>query len=156
MRSVDLYLFLSFLMQISKSSLQSTQLRRFRFRFHVVLHIILTGWAFRSPWWKFQSASHSCLSAAINHSFFISADWPSLWRPSQIPSRLGSFSRRKKFYKNIADNPLLLIVVCDGCLILCNDVTAPGPPAAGGCNLQPSPDLAKQPCALLFPCLTLK
>lgn len=100
MRSVDLYLFLSFLRRISKSSLQPSQSRRFRSCFHAVLHIIRTGWAFRSPWWKFQSASHSCLSAVINHSFFISADWSSLWRPSQFQPSLGSFSRRK-FYKNI-------------------------------------------------------
>lgn len=101
MRLVDLYLFFSFFMQISKSSLQSSHSRRFRSSFYAVLHIILTGWAFRSPWWKFQSASHSCLSPVINHRSFISADWPSLWRPSQIQSHLGSFSRRKKFYKNI-------------------------------------------------------
>lgn len=160
MRSVDLYSFLSFFMRISKSSLQSTQLGRFRSSFHAVLHIILTGWAFRSPWWKFQSASHSCLSPVINHSSFIPADWPSLWRPSHIQSRLGSFSGRKKIYKNIDEKynwqSLLLIVVCDGRLILCNDVTAPGLPAGGGCHLQPSPDPVKQPRALLFPCLALK
>lgn len=100
-RSVDLYLFLLFFVRISKSSLQWSQWRRSRPRSYAVLHIILTGRAFRSPWWKFQSASHSCLSAVINHNSFISADWL-----SQIQSRLGPFSRRKKpepirFYKNI-------------------------------------------------------
>lgn len=55
---------------------------------HAALRIFLTGWACRSPLWKFKHAPHSRLSAVINHSSFTSADRTSA--ASRIWSRSGS------------------------------------------------------------------
>lgn len=74
--------------------------------------------AFRSPFWKFQSAPDSRLSAVINHSLFVSADWTS--SSSRIRFFCGLQQPRAwEVLQRWSWCPPVLKVVREPCWILC-------------------------------------